>query len=262
LKDEGCIPLSEPGFMGFIDYWEINIEFCFMLRNVILTKDGSHTVMIPEMNVTYHSLHGAIQESRHVFIEAGLKSIRPLEAARRMDIFEMGFGTGLNALLTFIETEKLQRPIYYSTIELYPLNKEEIYTLNYCEQLDRPDLQTVFEQLHQCEWESEIAVTPFFTFYKTLDSLINLPCRQAGFSTNQLINLIYFDAFAPAAQPELWTKEIFEKLYSMMNPAGILVTYCSKGDVRRAMQGAGFSTEKIPGPPGKREMIRAVKPVN
>jgi tRNA U34 5-methylaminomethyl-2-thiouridine-forming methyltransferase MnmC len=236
-------------------------------RKLILTRDGSHSISIPEMNVTYHSVQGAIQESMHVFIEAGLKSVRPLgeglqniesggavrhipEAARR--ITEMGFGTGLNALLTLIEAEKQNQQIIYTAIELYPLHTEEVNALNYCKQLNRPDLQTFFEQLHQCEWEKDISINPFFIFHKTKTNLIN-------YLTNELINLIYFDAFAPNAQPELWTKEIFEKLYNLLSPGGILVTYCSKGNVRRAMQAAGFDVEKIPGPPGKREMIRAVK---
>jgi tRNA U34 5-methylaminomethyl-2-thiouridine-forming methyltransferase MnmC len=121
--------------------------------------------------------------------------------------------------------------------------------LNYCEQLHRKDLEPVFQQLHQCDWEKDISITSFFTLKKVRIDLINL-------STYQPVNLIYYDAFAPSAQPELWTKEIFEKLYQMLLPGGILVTYCSKSDVRRAMQAAGFIVEKIPGPRGKREMVR------
>jgi tRNA U34 5-methylaminomethyl-2-thiouridine-forming methyltransferase MnmC len=227
-------------------------------RKILITKDGCHSISIPEINITYHSIHGAIRESKHVFIEAGLKSICPLPAARCIRIFEMGFGTGLNTLLTLIEAEKLQQSIHYTAIEFYPLDKEEVHSLNYCQLLNRPDLQAIFELLHQCEWEKENIITPFFTFYKINSNLINFSSRWLS---GQLFNLIYFDVFAPAVQPELWTKEVFEKLYSMMSHGGILVTYCSKGDVRRAMQAAGFSVEKIPGPEGKREMIRAVKPI-
>ena len=238
-----------------------------MQRKLIVTKDGSHSISVPEMNVTYHSVYGAIQESRHLYIEAGLKSIRPLQAARCINIFEMGFGTGLNALLTLIEAEKQQLKIHYTAAEPYPLQPEEAAALNYCDQLTREDLKPVFQQLHEGEWEKDIAITPFFTLYKIKDNLVSLSTCLAGPNgllwsrqAYQHFNLIYFDAFAPAAQPELWTREIFEKLFLMMKPGGILVTYCSKGNVRRAMEAAGFKVEKIPGPKGKREMIRAAHP--
>lgn len=224
-----------------------------MERTVIATKDGSLTIAIPEMNVTYHSVHGAIQESLHVFIEAGLRYVSAaMKVPGTIRIFEMGLGTGLNALLTLMETEKIKHRVHYTAIEPFPPGKEQIKSLNYCEQLSRKDLQPPFEQLHESEWEKEIAVTNYFIFQKSGTSLLN----PLNFKP---LNLIYFDAFAPSAQPELWTKEVFEKLHNMLLPGGILVTYCSKGDVRRAMQAAGFGVEKIPGPPGKREMIRAKK---
>lgn len=223
-----------------------------MQRELILTKDGSHTIAIPSIDVTYHSLHGAIQESLHVFIEAGLKNC-PSAEANSLRIFEMGFGTGLNALLTLIEAEKTQQHIHYTAIELFPLENELVQSLNYCEQLHRADLRPVFEQLHACEWEKETIILPYFTLLKSGSNLLNVKPLNP-------FNLLYFDAFAPAAQPELWTKEAFERLYAMLAPGGLLVTYCSKGDVRRAMQAAGFHIEKIPGPPGKREMVRATRP--
>ena len=221
-------------------------------RQLIITKDGSHTVSIPEMNVTYHSHHGAIQESTHVFIEAGLKYALNTMTVPGIHIFEMGFGTGLNALLTLIEAEKMQKPVHYTSIELYPLQESEIKALNYCEQLKRTDMEPVFQLLHHCEWEKEISITPFFSIHKLKNSLLN-------FTTPKLQNLVYFDSFAPAAQPEHWTKEIFEKLFSILSPGGILVTYCSKSIVRKAMQAAGFFVTKIPGPRGKREMVRAIR---
>ena len=220
-----------------------------MQRKLILTGDGSHTISMPELNVTYHSIHGAIQESKHVFIEAGLKSLTLAEAAK-LNIFEVGFGTGLNALLTIIEAEKLQKEIHYETVEPFPLGSSETRSLNYCKQLGREELQPVFEQLHSCKWEKKINITANFLFKKTRSNLLN-------FETSETFKLIYFDAFAPSTQPELWTNEIFEKMFAMLEPGGILVTYCSKGDVRRAMQAAGFIVEKLPGPKGKREMIRA-----
>lgn len=226
-----------------------------MKRLPVVTKDGSHTISIPEMNVTYHSIHGAIQESMHVFINAGLQPIWSLNNGQidPISIFEMGFGTGLNALLTLIDAEESKQPIHYYSVELFPLNNEEVKQLNYCDKLQRPGLQPLFEQLHSCEWEKDVAITNHFTFHKTNTDLINL-------SIDQHFNLIYYDAFAPGAQPELWTATVFEKLYKLLLPGGILVTYCSKSDVQRAMKAAGFIIEKIPGPPGKREMIRAIKP--
>jgi tRNA U34 5-methylaminomethyl-2-thiouridine-forming methyltransferase MnmC len=204
------------------------------------------------MKVTYHSHHGAIQESFHVFIEAGLKFVPDTEKLPVIQIFEMGFGTGLNALLTLIEAEKIQQPVHYTAIELYPLQENEITSLNYCEQLKRTDLEPVFQLLHRCEWEKDISIIPFFTFNKIKVSLID-------FTTYQLFNLIYYDSFAPAAQPEHWTTEVFKKLFSILLPGGRLVTYCSKSIVRRAMQAAGFVVTKIPGPYGKREMVRAIR---
>lgn len=225
-----------------------------MQRKLILTSDGSHTVSVPELNVTYHSIHGAIQESRHVFIEAGLKSLAHNEA-NNLRIFEVGFGTGLNALLTIIEADRLKRNIYYETVEQFPMNGEETRLLNYCKQLVREDLQPLFEQLHNCEWEQNISMTSNFTFKKTRGNLLIFETP----GTSETFNLIYFDAFAPKVQPELWTLEVFQKMFSLLEPEGILVTYCSKGDVRRAMLAAGFIVEKLPGPPGKREMIRAAR---
>jgi len=223
-------------------------------RALIITKDGSHTISIPHLKVSYHSLYGAIQESRHVFISAGLKYFLSNRTPEKVPIFEMGFGTGLNALLTLIEAEERNIPIQYTAIELFPLTPDEASALNYCDHLNRKDLLSAFEQLHLCEWEKDISISPYFTIHKQKNSLLN-------FKTSKLQNLVYFDAFAPAAQPELWTKEIFEILYSVLVPEGVLVTYCSKGDVRRALQAAGFVVEKIAGPPGKREIVRAIKKI-
>ena len=224
-----------------------------MHRQIVLTADGSHTVSIPGMNVTYHSVYGAIQESKHVFIQAGLhyasgRFTRP----DALSVLEIGLGTGLNALLSLIEAENNHRQIHYTAIEPFPLSVEEITLLNYCKQLNRSELQDTFTDLHASEWEKDIALASLFTIYKTRQSLQQL-------TTTEQYNLVYFDAFAPAAQPELWTKEVFESLYQMLSPGGVLVTYCSKGDVRRAMQDVGFGIEKPAGPPGKREMIRATK---
>ena len=223
-----------------------------MQRQPIITKDGSHTISIPELNVTYHSLHGAIQESMHVFIDAGLKLLFNNRTTESLSILEVGFGTGLNALLTAIEAEKTEKSIYYAALEPFPLSNTETYLLNYCELLGRKDLQEDFIQMHRCEWNKSIVVTQHLLLYKS-----NKPLQQFEHATK--FDLVYFDAFAPLAQPELWTQEVFEKLLKMMHPGGVLVTYCSKGEVRRAMQAAGFVVEKIPGPPGKREIVRCRK---
>jgi tRNA U34 5-methylaminomethyl-2-thiouridine-forming methyltransferase MnmC len=244
--------MIEPGFIRLKDRNEINIEFCLMQRKLILTSDGSHSLEITGSNLTYRSIHGAIRESKHVFIDAGLHSIAvPNKDTTR--VFEMGFGTGLNVLLTLLETQRLNQKCYYETIELFPLENDEIKSLNYCEQLGRNDLQPIFENLHDCEWEKEITITPGFSFKKSRSNLLN-------FKTHGTFELIYFDPFGPNVQPELWTKEIFDKMFSILQPGGILVTYSSKGDVRRAMQAAGFKVEKLPGPPGKREMVKAAHP--
>jgi len=219
-------------------------------RKIILTEDGSHSISVPDLNVTYHSIHGAIQESMHVFIEAGLRFWSGhSQWADRYKIFEMGLGTGLNALLTAIEAEEKKSKIRYTAVEQFPISIEEARTLNYTEYLDHEKL---FQQIHESSWIERVIISEYFILQKEKISLLN-------FSAAERFNLIYYDAFAPNAQPELWTKEIFEKLFQMLEPNGILVTYCSKGDVRRAMMSAGFGVEKLKGPPGKREMLRAVK---
>ena len=224
-----------------------------MQRNLIVTKDGSHSVAIPEWQVFYHSIHGAIPESLHVYIAAGWRYWWAQQtAASQCVVFEMGFGTGLNALLTLIETEQIQQKIMYETVEAFPLETAIVQQLNYCDALHRPDLKPVFELLHLCEWNKAITITDNFTLRKIHSSLSN-------FTTDQPVDIIYYDAFAPAAQPELWTEPVFQQLYSLLAPGGILVTYCSKGIVRRTLLAAGFRVENIPGPPGKREMIRAMR---
>ncbi len=222
-----------------------------MRREIQLTADGSPTIAIPGMQVTYHSKHGAVQESMHVFIAAGLQPL--LHSQPQLRLFEMGLGTGLNALLSLREAIRQQQPIYYQAVELYPLTPEETTPLQYGHLLQDACYNDYLQQMHRCGWEQDVAVHPCFTLHKTYCSL---PDVQPGLP----FHLIYFDAFAPAAQPMLWTPAVFSQLYNMLYPGGVLVTYCSKGDVRRAMLSAGFVVEKLPGPPGKREMLRARKP--
>jgi tRNA U34 5-methylaminomethyl-2-thiouridine-forming methyltransferase MnmC len=222
-----------------------------MQRNLIVTRDGSHSVAIPEWQVSYHSVHGAVQESLHVFIEAGFRHWWQQHAsASRCVVFEMGFGTGLNALLTIPEAEQLQKKVLYEAVEAFPLEMSIVEQLNYCEGLQPADYKPVFNLLHTSEWNSLQPITSFFSL-KKVNALLD------DYAPGEPVDIIYYDAFAPGAQPELWTHTVFTKLFNMLAPDGFLVTYCSKGDVRRAMLAAGFIVEKIPGPPGKREMLRA-----
>jgi tRNA U34 5-methylaminomethyl-2-thiouridine-forming methyltransferase MnmC len=213
----------------------------------MITADGSATITIPESGVTYHSRYGALQESLHVFIEAGLHHLLQEMPNNPVRVFEMGLGTGLNAWLTAVEAQKYNRQVEYTALELFPLQEQEWARLVYTK--ERWDL---LRQIHTLPWERPVQLTKNFTLHKIVQDLLL-------FTTDQKFHLIYYDAFAPAAQPELWTAAIFSKLFRMLYAGGVLVTYCAKGDVRRAMLAAGFSVEKLPGPKGKREMLRAVK---
>lgn len=206
------------------------------------------------MNVTYHSIHGAVQESMYVFIRSGLNYFIQhynSSAHETINIFEVGFGTGLNALLSLEQAALLNRKIFYQTIEPFPLSMEEILQLNYSS-LFNEALKESFITMHACDWNKVIQMHSLFSFEKIKTTL-------QQFETQQQFHVICFDAFDPVAQPELWTEAIFKKMFDMLFNNGILVTYCSKGAVQRAMKAAGFSIEKLKGPPGKREIIRAVK---
>ena len=218
---------------------------------LIVTSDSSHTILNRELNETYHSTHGAIQESRHVFIEAGLLHISPFPDP--LSILEVGFGTGLNALLTQVEAETAGKHVMYTAIEAFPL-KEEIWSqLNYPRLLCSIDYSKAFEKLHLAEWGRTEELSNFFHIQKIHVKLEDYSPEPDRF------DLVYFDAFSPASQPELWTTGIFIKIFSAMKPGAVLTTYSVKGDVIRSLKAAGFTTEKIPGPPGKRQITRAVK---
>ena len=221
-----------------------------MERILQATSDGSHTIAIPSLQVTYHSKHGAIQESLHVFIEAGWKQrvTRPDES---INILEIGFGTGLNVLLTFMEATT--QTVWYESLEAYPIDMNTAGQLNYCQLMGRPDLRHTYLEMHTGEWNKPLLIAPNFTLCKRHTKL------QDYQQPDKKFDLVYFDAFAPNVQPDLWTEEMFRKIFNLLNDGAILVTYCSKGDVRRALKAAGFIVEKIPGPPGKREMVRARK---
>ncbi len=212
-----------------------------------ITSDGSHTLFVPAIAETYHSTHGAIQESMHIFIEAGLRQCSKAE----IKVLEIGFGTGLNAFLTLLESQKENVKIHYTTLELYPVDVEKAIQLNYPENLSK-ESQALFEKLHASEWNTEIQITPNFVFKK-----IKTDFTQYNFESK--FDVVYFDAFSPEKQPEMWTKAQFDKVFASCEQEAILTTYCAKGEVRRAMKAAGFTVERLPGPIGKREILRGRK---
>lgn len=282
-----------------------------MQTTIRLTEDGSHTLHVPEIDECYHSTHGAIQESMHIFIRAGLLrflsaagpdvesdaeraiesvveypgKVQPLCVAGEcpdssVNILEIGFGTGLNAYLTLLEAEKRKIPIHYTSLELYPLPVKVALGLNYPEALqeyhdnatrmvtESPDVCTeilpedadsvfrekrqLFEQLHSSPWEEDCEITSYFTLHK-------IKTDFTGYGLQGMFDVIYFDAFSPEKQPEMWVEDGFRKISEHVNEGAVLTTYCAKGVVRRALQSAGFVVERLPGPPGKREILRGRK---
>ncbi|MFK7904917.1 MAG: tRNA (5-methylaminomethyl-2-thiouridine)(34)-methyltransferase MnmD, partial [Chitinophagales bacterium] len=208
---------------------------------------------VPELNETYHSKHGAIQESNHIFIEAGLKDLQRKESLTNpLHILEIGFGTGLNAFLTHLAASNFA--VNYSSLEAYPLNKEITSALNYSDILavSEPD-KKIFEVMHESAWNEVIEVRPNFHLTKLHQKL-----EEAVLPPNHF-HLVYYDAFAPEVQPELWTEEVFAKIYAAMQENGVLTTYCAKGVVKRALKKVGFEGGGLPGPPGKREITKATK---
>lgn len=220
---------------------------------IFVTQDGSHSMTASRFGVSYHSKYGAITESQHVFIQAGLVPFL-LNTPDQLSILEMGFGTGLNALLTFYEIVHRSTKIYYEAIENFPISDEASKNLNYPQLIDQNNtlLKVAFKQMHSSSWEEEVAIAPRFSLKKRLGNL-----ESMAFSPH--FDLIYFDAFAPSAQPELWTATIMQKMYDALRPGGVLVTYCAKGEFKRTLKSVGFTVECLPGPPGKREMTKAIK---
>ncbi len=221
-----------------------------MKREIIITDDGSTTIRIPDWNENYHSTHGAIQEAKHVFIKNGLDLFQNQDS---ISILEIGFGTGLNTFITFLETVNKEK-VNYVGVEAYPVSIEEIQQMNYVSELQAAQYQDVFNNLHSCDWESQQNITENFILSK----------RKLFFKDIEDKNqydLIYFDAFGFQLQPELWSVEIFRIMYDALLPKGILVTYACRSSIKNAMLNAGFLIEKLPGAPGKREMLRATKNV-
>ena len=220
------------------------------LMERLITSDGSYTVYSEKYGVTYHSRHGAVTESGHVFINAGLRFKGVVQ--REISILEAGFGTGLNAFMTWLEAERRNFQVDYTGLELFPIELDSAISLGYPEVLGIPERRSDFLHLHQLEWGVQHVLSDNFRFCKRAES-IETHCAPERY------DLIYFDAFAPQAQPELWSNAVFEQLYESLRPEGILVTYCAQGAFKRTLKRAGFSVERLQGPPGKREMTRATK---
>lgn len=219
-----------------------------MEREIIRTKDGSNTIHIKDWDECYHSKHGAIQEAQHVFIKNGLA----LYQNQSVSILEIGFGTGLNAFITYLESKNLDLEINYVGVEAYPVSISELSAMNYVSELNADDKNAIFNLFHESNWEEKVVIDPFFTITKRQQFFEEITdCEQ--------YDLIYFDAFGYRVQPDLWSTSIFKKMHTALRPGGKLVTYAARGVVKRSMIEVGFTVEKLPGPPGKREMFRATK---
>ena len=219
-----------------------------MKREILQTLDGSTTIHLPDWNESYHSKHGAIQEAYHVFIKNGLS----LFQGKSISILEIGFGTALNSFITFLESQKSVQSIDYVGVEAYPISAEEVLQMNYVTELEAENERPIFELMHQSNWEEKIVISSNFTLTKRKQFFDEI-------SDENQFDLIYFDAFGYRVQPELWSTEIFEKMYKALKVNGVLVTYAARGVVKRSMIEVGFTVEKLAGPPGKREMFRATK---
>ncbi|WP_397362162.1 tRNA (5-methylaminomethyl-2-thiouridine)(34)-methyltransferase MnmD [Olleya sp. R77988] len=227
-----------------------------MKPTIEITKDGSSTLVHPKYQAHYHSIYGAIEESNHVYINAGLLYF--LSSEKRQDILqscsilELGFGSGLNAFNTLLKTEALPVNINYLGIETDPVPIDVIKKLNYPELLQANEKQELFDNMHTVSWEDVHQITSSFSLEKRQLDIFKLE------ADNQF-DLVYFDAFGPGAQPELWTEPIFKIMYRALKKGGVLITYCSQGAARRAMISVGFTVSRLPGPPNKRHILRAVK---
>jgi tRNA U34 5-methylaminomethyl-2-thiouridine-forming methyltransferase MnmC len=217
------------------------------MNQIVKTSDGSHTIYVPELNEHYHSIHGAVQESEHIFIKAGYESCN----TEPLNIFEAGFGTGLNALLTAVRAAKDNREVFYTSIEKYPVAPDLIKLLNHIE-FAGTDGKIIFDTIQSSPWDQMNCICNNFNLNKIKGDL-------SDFIPVYPIDLVYYDAFGPDKQPSMWTRAIFEKIASAMRTGGILVTYSSKGEVKRNLRSVGFDVKLLPGPPGKREMISAKK---
>jgi len=222
-----------------------------MKRQIITTKDNSKTLLIPEMNETYHSTNGALTEANHIFINNGINQLK--NSTQTINIFEMGFGTGLNAILTYRFAQRHQLNINYITVEKYPISNNELEVLDYQTSLNlNSDEINALQKMHQSKNES-VRISNHFKFELIIDDLENIKLQLNTF------DIIYFDAFAPSNQPNLWNKTILKKMYQYLKPNGFLITYCAQGQFKRDLKATGFEVKNLPGPPGKREITKAIK---
>ena len=222
-----------------------------MQRKIISTKDNSKTLLIPEMNETYHSTNGAVAESNHIYINYGLKETTTNH--NTINVLEMGFGTGLNAILTLEYVTRHNKHVNYFTVEKYPVTMEEVIELNYPEALSFQSLKTEYLALHESLPSQQLEINSNFTFSKHHQDIKTIPLIKNNF------HLIYFDAFAPQHQPDLWTLDILQKMYDCLLPDGFLITYCAQGQFKRNLKAVGFEIVSLPGPIGKREITKAIK---
>lgn len=213
------------------------------------TGDGSATLFLPELNEQYHSLNGAVTESNHVFLKHGFH----FHSSKNPVVFEVGFGTGLNCLLTAHQAFVLQRPTFYMSIENFPLENIIVNQLNYGSLVQGNGIQ-LFKKIHHCEWNIPVEVSPWFTLLK-----LNTDFTTEDWTLPKKCDIIYFDAFGPDKQPEMWSQNIFNMMFENSSDEGVIVTYSAKGEVRRRMVNAGFKVERLSGPPGKKEMLRGIK---
>jgi tRNA U34 5-methylaminomethyl-2-thiouridine-forming methyltransferase MnmC len=220
-----------------------------MQKEFLITEDGSHTIYLPEIDEHYHSIHGAIQESLHVYIQSGLLQTSKDE----ISVLEIGFGTGLNAYLTYCYASKMGLKINYVSLEKFPLTESEFLRLNYTNTIF-PEFAFVFEKMHRLDWNSPFSVSPSFSLHK-----IHADLTTFQFGSIPEFDLVYFDAFAPGKQPEMWSDEVLHKVSESVKWDGIIVTYCAKGAVRRSLEAGGFKMERIKGPVGKKEILRGKK---
>lgn len=221
---------------------------------VIRTEDGSSSLFLPELNETYHSHHGALGESLHVFIRMGLDHwLSEHPELKSLQIFEVGFGTGLNALLAYEVAEKRGIQIHYTTLEPFPLAENTVAALNYGSMLADGAYAEVFQQLHAAAWGVPVKIGGYFEILKYQQKLEEFVPTVAGY------DLVFFDAFAPSKQAELWEKELLARVADGMAPGGVFTTYCAKGQLKRDLKALGLKMETLPGAPGKKEMVRAIK---
>lgn len=220
-----------------------------MQRKIINTADGSKTLFVPELNEQYHSVNGARTESEYVFLEQGYL----YHQSKAPVIFEVGFGTGLNALLTAELAHKLKRKTRFITIEKYPINEQEIMELNYG-QLISEQAELLFTKIHNAKWGEEIKISEYFFLLKIEGDLTNY-----NFEKVHNFDIVYYDAFGPDKQTNMWEPEIFRKIYDASTANSVFVTYTAKGQIRRQLQDCGYSMDRLPGPPGKRHMLRGIK---